>query len=104
MLNQSENKLISHREIYPHRNGELIRINNQVLLKNKKSYLINSNILRVWELCDGSNSITDIFSKINLNIPKKIKHDRILKIIDNLKKANLLYYLSKSSETSDTSI
>ncbi|MGD1835324.1 MAG: PqqD family peptide modification chaperone [Nitrososphaeraceae archaeon] len=67
--------------------GSLVLFN-----ENQKSFMVNDAILRFWESCDGTKTITELaddFSK-KLGIPRQQVEQEVVQLIEQLLEAELI--------------
>lgn len=69
------------------------RLNGELLiydLKINKAYCLNDTATRIYDLCNGENSIDDIDKKLNLQLDRHVDEYLVPLVLEQLKKDNLL--------------
>ena len=67
--------------------GSLVLFN-----ENQKSFMVNDAILRFWESCDGTKTITELASDFSkkLGIPRQQVEQEVVQLIEQLLEAELI--------------
>ena len=67
--------------------GSLVLFND-----NQKSFMVNDAILRFWESCDGTKTITELASEFSkkLGIPRQQVEQEVVQLIEQLLEAELI--------------
>ena len=77
------------------RNNELVvqELKDEVLifdLSINKAYSLNPTSTMIWNLCDGTSSVSDISRKLSEQFKQPVTEDLVWLALDGLKKHNLL--------------
>lgn len=77
------------------RESELVvqEVKDEVLiydLQANKAYVLNPTSAMIWNLCDGSNSVSEISKQISMKMKQPVNNDLIWLALDQFKKDNLL--------------
>ena len=59
-------------------------------LKINKAYLLNSTSSMIWQLCDGTKSVTEIAGLVSKELDSSVPEDLVWLALDQFKKDNLL--------------
>src|SRR5262249_41926159 len=68
-------------------------LNNETLiydLKTNKAYCLNHTSALIWNLCDGTNSVTEISHILSQKMNQLVNDDLVWLALDQLKSDNLL--------------
>lgn len=77
------------------RNSEIViqEMGEEVLiydLRSDKAFSFNSTTVKIWQLCNGKNSVADIATKLSVEFGELVSEDLVLLALKTLQKENLL--------------